>query len=169
MSVADTSLSPEREAYIKQTANENATVPATFVSELLWEIERLRVNGGEKRRLLACGLCFEEHGEEVHPHPECGWGRYPEHDKLTLVKDKSQAVFDFLESVGEKGIALGRTVVTRVAVFEGTEECTAVEPVEERRLQELLAGHFGVDLARLDEEKQQMLDDLVAMNAPKGG
>lgn len=22
-------------------------------------------------RLLACGWCYEEHGEEVHPHPEC--------------------------------------------------------------------------------------------------
>lgn len=22
-------------------------------------------------RLLACGLCYEEDGEEVHPHPEC--------------------------------------------------------------------------------------------------
>ncbi len=22
-------------------------------------------------RLLSCGLCFEENGEECHPHPEC--------------------------------------------------------------------------------------------------
>lgn len=22
-------------------------------------------------RLLSCGWCFEEQGEEVHPHPEC--------------------------------------------------------------------------------------------------
>lgn len=25
----------------------------------------------ESPRLLSCGLCFEENGEEVHPHPEC--------------------------------------------------------------------------------------------------
>ncbi|MGW3847156.1 hypothetical protein [Streptomyces fagopyri] len=25
-------------------------------------------------RLLPCGLCYEEHGEEVHPHPECPIG-----------------------------------------------------------------------------------------------
>jgi hypothetical protein len=25
-------------------------------------------------RLLSCGLCFEENGEEVHPHPECPIG-----------------------------------------------------------------------------------------------
>lgn len=22
-------------------------------------------------RLLSCGLCYEENGEEIHPHPEC--------------------------------------------------------------------------------------------------
>lgn len=26
-------------------------------------------------RLLDCGWCYEEHGEEVHPHPECPVGR----------------------------------------------------------------------------------------------
>ncbi len=25
-------------------------------------------------RLLDCGLCYEENGEEVHPHPECPVG-----------------------------------------------------------------------------------------------
>jgi len=25
-------------------------------------------------RLLSCGLCYEEQGEEVHPHPECPIG-----------------------------------------------------------------------------------------------
>ncbi|MEV5677062.1 hypothetical protein [Streptomyces sp. NPDC052179] len=25
----------------------------------------------QEPRLLACGLCYEEDGEEVHPHPEC--------------------------------------------------------------------------------------------------
>lgn len=27
-----------------------------------------------KPRLLACGWCYEEHGEAVHPHPECPIG-----------------------------------------------------------------------------------------------
>lgn len=26
-------------------------------------------------RLLDCGLCYEEQGEEVHPYPECSVGR----------------------------------------------------------------------------------------------
>ncbi|BBA98352.1 hypothetical protein RVR_4498 [Actinacidiphila reveromycinica] len=28
----------------------------------------------EQRRLPACGLCYEENGEEVHPHPDCTAG-----------------------------------------------------------------------------------------------
>ncbi|MFZ4266616.1 hypothetical protein [Streptomyces arboris] len=28
-------------------------------------------------RLLECGLCYEENGEEVHPHPECPIGTDP--------------------------------------------------------------------------------------------
>ncbi|MFD8820749.1 hypothetical protein ACFV1C_00020 [Streptomyces sp. NPDC059605] len=28
-------------------------------------------------RLLSCGLCYEENGEEVHPHPECPLGVDP--------------------------------------------------------------------------------------------
>lgn len=28
-------------------------------------------------RLLACGLCYDEDGEEVHPHPECTVGTTP--------------------------------------------------------------------------------------------
>ena len=28
-----------------------------------------------KARLLSCGFCFEEQGEEVHPHPECPIGQ----------------------------------------------------------------------------------------------
>jgi hypothetical protein len=29
---------------------------------------------GVTRRLLSCGLCYEEWGEEVHPHPDCPIG-----------------------------------------------------------------------------------------------
>lgn len=28
----------------------------------------------DEPRLLSCGLCYEENGEEVHPHPECREG-----------------------------------------------------------------------------------------------
>lgn len=32
---------------------------------------RSAIRGARPPRLLNCGLCYEEHGEEVHPHPEC--------------------------------------------------------------------------------------------------
>lgn len=38
--------------------------------------------GTPPARLLDCGMCFEEDGEEVHPHPECTGG-------LVLVEEDS--------------------------------------------------------------------------------
>ncbi|MGY5034374.1 hypothetical protein ACWC9U_26655 [Streptomyces sp. 900116325] len=35
-------------------------------------------------RLLDCGFCYEEAGEEVHPHPECPQGRAQEPDSAPL-------------------------------------------------------------------------------------
>lgn len=32
---------------------------------------RSAIRGAAPARLLGCGLCYEEDGEEVHPHPEC--------------------------------------------------------------------------------------------------
>lgn len=32
---------------------------------------------GVTPRLLGCGLCYEEWGEEVHPHPECPYRESP--------------------------------------------------------------------------------------------
>lgn len=42
-------------------------------------------------RLLACGWCYEEHGEEVHPHPECPIGRRGPTDRRTHL-DREQLV-----------------------------------------------------------------------------
>lgn len=41
----------------------------------------------EEARLLDCGLCYEENGEEVHPHPECtaGMSRSRLHGRLVLM------------------------------------------------------------------------------------
>ncbi|MFE0490263.1 hypothetical protein [Streptomyces griseoaurantiacus] len=167
MTTAYELIAPERLALLGEIARSTRMMSSATVIELLKDIEQLRANGGEKRRPLACGLCYEEHGEEVHPHPECTWGRYPEHDKLTKVKDKSQAVYDFLQFATKHGVDLGRTVTTRVAVFEGSEDCTAVQPVEGLQLQELLAKHFGVDLVKLDQEKERMIDELRALNTPE--
>jgi hypothetical protein len=54
------------------------TVAAADGSEALMVVHRiilwpLLAAASERAapRLLSCGLCFEEDGEEVHPHPEC--------------------------------------------------------------------------------------------------
>ncbi|MEW2302035.1 hypothetical protein AB0958_19015 [Streptomyces sp. NPDC006655] len=36
---------------------------------------RSAIRGARPARLLDCGWCYEENGEEVHPHPECPIGR----------------------------------------------------------------------------------------------
>ncbi|NUS82993.1 MAG: hypothetical protein HOY75_09615 [Streptomyces sp.] len=36
-----------------------------------------KTTGDGASRLLSCGLCYEEQGEEVHPHPECLIGTAP--------------------------------------------------------------------------------------------
>jgi hypothetical protein len=42
-----------------------------------------------KPRLLACGWCYEENGEEVHPHPECPIGQ-PDDTALALSELQGQ-------------------------------------------------------------------------------
>lgn len=71
-------MSRERLAAFRAIFEAGRTPSPEYCMELVNEIDLLRANGGEKRRPLACGLCFEEHGEEVHPHPECPIGAAPE-------------------------------------------------------------------------------------------
>lgn len=120
-------------------------------------------DGPHEERLLDCGLCYTENGEEVHPHPKCIIGRYPEHEKRRRISDKSQAIYDFLMWAQDKGFEFGRTAVERVAVFEGTEDVTVLHPAEGRQLKQLLAEHFGIDLKRLEAEQEQMVADMAAL------
>jgi hypothetical protein len=94
--------------------------------------------------------------------------RYPEHAKQTKIHDTSDTIYRFLQWAQEKGYDFGRTVTQRVAVFEGTEDTTAVYPAGGEELRKLLAGFFGIDLALIDAEKQQMVDDMRVLNTPKG-
>lgn len=43
-------------------------------------------------RLLDCGLCYEEDGEEVHPHPECKLGDTAEPACALTVADLQAAL-----------------------------------------------------------------------------
>ena len=110
---------------------------------------------------------------------------YPEHEKLSAVREHSQAIGEFLEWLSQaEGISLchwrnygtngepryvgpdhprrqelnprGLQFVANPD-FEEWEEGFQPDP---RNVQQLLADYFGVDLRRLDTEKRAMLDGL---------
>ncbi len=94
---------------------------------------------------------------------------YPEHEKLRAIKDKSQAIGDFLDWLGaEKGVELAyRHVHT-----DGCKDDTAVFACGSRsgdllplnvRINSLLAEYFEIDEKKLEDEKQQMLEDIRAV------
>jgi len=83
---------------------------------------------------------------------------YPEHAKLTAIKDKSQAIGLFLEWLPEQGITL--------CSFVGEDKTSHAHyyPCQKTTLQ-LLSKYFEIDLEVLENEKQQMLEALRAHQA----
>ena len=76
---------------------------------------------------------------------------YPEHDKLKAVKDKSQAIGEFLEWLhDDRGMVLAERD-ERNDLF--------ISPLSIRAL---LAEFFEIDEQRLDDEKRAMLDEHVS-------
>lgn len=79
---------------------------------------------------------------------------YPEHDKLSKVKDESQTCGEFIEWLGnEKSIYLGNT-----REFDDVGErftTIGIPPI-----QQLLAEFFDIDYDELMREKDQMLRDI---------
>jgi hypothetical protein len=75
---------------------------------------------------------------------------YPEHDKLHEVKDKSQAIGEFLEWLGSE---------KRGVVCEYTDDSDYPIPMT-HNIQTLLAEYFDIDLDKIEEEKQQMLEKI---------
>lgn len=55
-------------------------------------------------RLLDCGICYEENGEEVHPHPTCNYERLTE---LEAEHRRWSAVHDLIE----RAIGKGSTII----------------------------------------------------------
>lgn len=70
----------------------------------------------------------------------------PEHDKLTAVKDHSQAIGEFLEWMSSDGIIKCRWEERHEEYFP------IFEPIEK-----LLARYFDIDLDKLEQEKRLML------------
>ena len=79
---------------------------------------------------------------------------YPEHEKLTLVKDNSQLLGEFLEwARGNSYEFCGRVVVDRDT------PCEKVDYQPNRKsIEAILAEFYEIDLNKLEVEKVQMLE-----------
>jgi hypothetical protein len=77
---------------------------------------------------------------------------YPEHDKLTAVADQTQAIGEFIEWLGGKGVFL--------ACFVAGHNF----PREVHGFRDLLAEWAGIDQDKLEAEKRQMLASNRAAN-----
>ena len=88
--------------------------------------------------------------------------KYPEHQKLQAVREKSQAIGEFLEWLrNAKGFRLAQWMkVPDESAFaaEGDEVDELVEQFP--NVEKLLAEHFQIDLGKLEQEKQAMLDEV---------
>lgn len=80
---------------------------------------------------------------------------YPEHEKLQAVREKSQAIGEFLETVGLRGYRLAEYI-------QGSEE-EGMFPIRQTT-QDILAEYFEIDRIVLEREKQAMLAEQRRLN-----
>lgn len=84
----------------------------------------------------------------------------PEHDKLRAIKDESQLIGAFLEWLGENGYSLCRyEAFTRHSGEPGDYTPSGYYPTP-LGIEDLLARFFDIDLDKLEEEKQAILQQL---------
>ena len=74
--------------------------------------------------------------------------KYPECEKVKSVQPKSQAIGEFLDWLGEKGIHLAKW---------GDDD--KLWPFNKNK-EELLAEYFEIDLNKVEQEKRQMLEEI---------
>lgn len=79
---------------------------------------------------------------------------YPEHEKMKAVKAESQAIGEFLEWLRSRNVILCEYVEGRN--FPQHHE------LENKSEEKIIAEYFGIDLKKIDAEKQAMLDSLRA-------
>lgn len=92
--------------------------------------------------------------------------KYPEHEKLQVVKDKSQSIGNFLEWIrSTKNLHIAKWIdveyenvnpITNKKTTYTREELW-IQPYD---VNKLLAEYFNIDLKKLEEEKQQMLTEI---------
>lgn len=99
--------------------------------------------------------------------------RYPEHEKLRAVKDKSQSIGEFIEWLPSQNLMLARKVCPHgYWPMETCEESKYCRRGEERehlwpapeQINTLLARFFSIDQTALDEEKDRMLEEIRKVN-----
>lgn len=66
---------------------------------------------------------------------------YPEHEKLVEISDQSQAIGEFMEWLESTAFAVHDIYTMN------------------DKIQEILADYFDIDLAKISEEKDQMIEE----------
>lgn len=73
---------------------------------------------------------------------------YPEHAKLKALEGANQIVGNFIEWLGEAGYVISKE-----------DRYGDLQPAY-RRIDQLIAEHFEIDLDKLEEEKVAMLEEI---------
>jgi hypothetical protein len=81
--------------------------------------------------------------------------KYPEHERLSAIKDKSQVCGEFLEWLQ----GAGRYVIAEYIGSDRRGGKDLLVPAS-FRIETLLAAYFKISRAKLEREKREMLDEL---------
>lgn len=86
---------------------------------------------------------------------------YPEHQKLQAIKDKSQAIGEFLDWLTSvKNYRIAKWIKYNE---EDPESDSTLQPAC-YPIERLLAEYFGINQNKLEQEKRAMLDTIREMN-----
>lgn len=94
---------------------------------------------------------------------------YPEHHKLEKVQPKSQTIGEFLESTPYRVCELVCLRCGGIQSQVETGHTCCADPRPEylplrQSTEKTLAGYFGIDLAKIDQEKRAMLAEIRRQN-----
>lgn len=77
---------------------------------------------------------------------------YPEHEKQRKILNEAQAIGRFIDWLHEQGMCIGEYDHNDILYRKS---CS---------INEILAAHFGIDLNRINEEKEDMLNEFRKIN-----
>jgi len=83
----------------------------------------------------------------------------PECDKLAAIKDKSQAIGEFMDSLSTQGLYLCQVFTPE----EMGADCGDLEEVympSNMPIEKVLAAYFGIDMSKVEEERRAILASL---------